>query len=92
MATISKDTQAALLSLAADAAKPYNSLAQTIGTQFTVAKAASEKATAERTSVWSLFRDALSVAAEAGHSASQLRVGMETACLSANIPAGSFRS
>lgn len=82
---LSKDIQAALMADAAQYSQPYAALAASIARD--VAKAGAAKQ-----SLWASFKDALSIAANSGHTVTALRIGLEVACSEAEVPAGSFRS
>lgn len=89
--SLSKATIAALAAAGEAYASPYAHLAAELATSMSAAKAQTDRAKAERTSVWDGFKSAMSIALENGHSAAALRAGLEIACTNAGIPAGSFR-
>lgn len=94
MATL-KLSKEALHALAASGevyAAPYLALAEGIARSLEATKVQRTALTQVRTTTWDSFKQALSIAATSGHTATALRVGMEIACSEAGIPSGSFRS
>lgn len=73
-------------------ATPYRALAAQIKTVMDESASLAETAKENRTTTWDIFKQALAIAAEEGHTQLALRVGMEIACDQAGVPGGSFRS
>lgn len=94
--SFSKEFQAAAMAEAASRATglaaPYRAIAIAIATAVAAQAVHEGKLKVEKVSLWSAFKDALSVAATAEHSPSALRMGLEVACNEADVPGGSFRS
>lgn len=92
MATIriSAAAQATLLR-ESPVALPYNALAGKIAIAVAALKQDVDGVKAERVSVWESFKSAIAIAAEAGHAPATMRAGLEIACASADVPAGTFR-
>lgn len=81
-----------LKALGAEYAGTYASLAAKIAGHAAQAAAKAGAAKVAKGNVWADFKSALELAQEAGHTATALRVGLEIACIEADIPAGTFRS
>jgi hypothetical protein len=73
-------------------ATPYRALAAQIKTVMDESASLQETARENRTTTWDIFKQALVIASEEGHTQLALRVGMEIACDQAGVPGGSFRS
>ena len=100
MATVSKTLQKLLLQGSMEEllnrnavyAIPYKPVSAAVAMSLAAVKAHQDKVKEERTNVWKNFKDALDVAATAGHTVSAMRVGLALACDEVGIPEGSFRS
>ena len=89
---LNKDMQNALMAQAADKALPYRTLAAAVAQGVATVAAHAERTKGERKGLWATFRSALNAAHDAGHSATDLRVGLTIACNEAEVPAGTIRS
>lgn len=81
-----------LMAEAADAAAPFRSLANEIRSIAQAKGNANTATTNANESLWGAFKSALSIAHDAGMSASSMKLGLAVACAEADVPAGSYRS
>ena len=88
MSKLSKSIASAMLADAVAQAEVYAGVYRPLATTLALNIAAAENSKGK---VWSGFRDAISLALEAGHTTGALRAGLEIACIAAEIPAGTFR-
>lgn len=81
-----------LKALGAEYAVTYAELAAKIAGHVAKRDAKAAEAKEAKSTVWGDFKSALTLAHDAGHTVTALRVGLEIACTEADIPAGTFRS
>lgn len=81
-----------LKALGAEYAVAYADLAAKIAGHAAQAADKAGKAKDAKATVWGDFKTALTLASEAGHTVTALRVGLEIACIEADIAPGTFRS
>lgn len=81
-----------LKALGAEYAVKYADLAAKIAGHAAQAADKAGKAKEAKATVWGDFKTALTLASEAGHTVTALRVGLEIACIEADIAPGTFRS
>lgn len=77
---------------ALELARPYAELAMELAKSFKKQKNLTDQLATVKGGLWGGFKQALALGMAAGHTASNINVGLKVACEEAKIPSGSFRS